>query len=419
MNKTVKIIVGVVVLAILAIFLVSIKPYKEKKALESNIAGKELYLNKEFELAKVQFEKAINYNDELIDAYLNLSKTELALQEHTKALETATIVLNAEPDNAEALTISGQVKLKQEVLDDALNFFNKAIDSDSTMATAYYYRGVVHANNGNLDASLADYKKAQELDELNIEYYNSSLTVRTQLEDYSGIISDYNKLLELDPTNTEAFYMRGYYKLNLDDFEGAIADFEKAIQLDSKLGKAYYYKGLAMAKTGKLSDAATNFNSAAKNGFKLDEAYYNEALSYLQSNQPKKAKIALNNSLKANPNGEKSMDALNNLGVSELMSGNFTKAVEVYTSILTKTPNNTDALFNRAAAYSELKKTNEAIIDLNQCIELNRKDANVYYLRGALLIGLNKFDDGCKDITVAIELGHPKANEIQEMYCNF
>ncbi len=168
---------------------------------------------------------------------------------------------------------------------------------------------------------------------------NSGFTCITNSNNSNIGTSRLNRIINFK----KAFYQRGYFKLNLDDYAGAIADFDNALKLDKKMGKAFYYRGLANAKSGNLSESANGFFESANLGYKSHESYFNAGLAYLQLKKTTEARRALENCIKANSNGPKTMDARINLGALELMNSNFDKAIKIYTDILKSYSKNTVA----------------------------------------------------------------------------
>lgn len=413
-----KSLVLIIFLAILlTAALLSIRPLKKQVANKHLQEGIALYDSNDFQQAVISFKKSIDLNGTAIGVYINLAKAQRNAGLNEDAFTTAKLAILIDANNPEPYSICGEVKIIEQNYDEAIEFLNQAIELDSLLSSAYYYRGVAKANLGRLTESLEDYKKAQQLDKDNLNYYKSSLVVRSTLEDYSGIIADYNKLLELDPSNTEAFYQRGYFKLNLDDFEGALADFNSVLKLDNTIGKAHYYKGLVLAQTGRLEEAASFFNQAAKFEFKINDSYFNEGLAWMQVNQLEKSKIALSNSIKAKPDGPNAEQALLNMGVIALMQAKTKEAVKTFTQIILGNPKMETALFNRALAYGELKEYGLAINDLDACMGLGYKTSDVYFARGVQYIAINNYPMGCNDMQKALELNHPKAKEMINIYC--
>jgi len=417
MRKKILFISAIIIIITIVLFVIS-KPISNKLANQRLERGITYYSDEEYSMAALKFEKAIKLNKKLVEAYVNLAKTYLQLSKDDDAFNIAGNLLEIEPDNSEAYAICGQVKINKEDYPQAIDFFDKAIVLDTNIASAYYYRGVAKANLGDLTAALSDYKIAQKKDAENAWYYESSVLIYTKLEDYSSVIKDYNKILELDKSNVEAFYQRGYFKLNINDFNGAISDFNSAIKINNKLGKAFYYRGLAKAKSRMYKEAINDFKESTRLKYKEHEAFFNEGLAWLQLKSLKEAKTALNSCLKINPSGIKSNDALLNSGVIELMNGNYNSAIKYFDKLITETDVNANALFNRAICLGELKRNKEALDDLNKCIELGLKTAEVYFARGVQNIATHSYEKGCNDLKIAANNGHLEARRIMKMYCN-
>ena len=79
---------------------------------------------------------------------------------------------------------------------------------------------------------------------------------------------------------------------------------------------------------------------------------------------------------------------------------------------------------NKAEEYydSGIEKANSgdyqgAIKDYDKAIEINPKDAEAYYNRGAAKLGLGQKDSGCLDLYKARELGHSGAYQTIKEHC--
>jgi len=55
--------------------------------------------------------------------------------------------------------------------------------------------------------------------------------------------------------------------------------------------------------------------------------------------------------------------------------------------------------------------------DFNECIKINNNYALPFYQRGLLRIGLGQQDTGCKDLSIAGELGLKEAYDAINKYC--
>lgn len=93
----------------------------------------------------------------------------------------------------------------QEILGEALQAANKAIELDPAMPSSYYNRGLIKA----------------------------------QLKDLNGAMSDYNKTLELDANDSQALRHRGLLFAELGNVNSACTDLKRAESMGD--GKATFY----------------------------------------------------------------------------------------------------------------------------------------------------------------------------------
>jgi len=75
-------------------------------------------------------------------------------------------------------------------------------------------------------------------------------------------------------------------------------------------------------------------------------------------------------------------------GTEQFKQKNFDKAVEFYTQAITENPSDHTIYGNRSAAFTNLKKYQEALDDGNKCIELKADWGKGYQRKGNALHGL-------------------------------
>jgi tetratricopeptide (TPR) repeat protein len=91
--------------------------------------GQDLSSSGNFKAALLIFDKAIQKNPFLKDAYIQMGLCHENLNQHDAAIHVYTKLLNLYPDNTAAYYYSGICKYKQEKFNEAIAFFNRAIDS--------------------------------------------------------------------------------------------------------------------------------------------------------------------------------------------------------------------------------------------------------------------------------------------------
>lgn len=106
--------------------------------------------------------------------------------------------------------------------------YNKAIEINPSLSTAYYSRGCL-------------------MDELNL---------------FNSAIADYTKAIELDPTLSSAYNNRGAVYLDMGQYKKALLDFDAAIELNPKYKHVYINKAMGLMGLNRRDQALENAKKA-------------------------------------------------------------------------------------------------------------------------------------------------------------
>lgn len=162
--------------------------------------------------------------------------------------------IQLDPKLASAYDNRGFAKAAKRDWDGAIADYDRAIGLDPKLAHAYLDRAFARKAKGDSQGANADYKRTAELDsifahagETPAQYYNNSGCAKDALSDWDGAIVDCNRAIELDPHLATAYDYRGFAKAAKHDWDGAISDYNRAIGLDQKLPHAYANRGFAKA----------------------------------------------------------------------------------------------------------------------------------------------------------------------------
>ena len=123
---------------------------------------------------------------------------------------------------AKLLTLQGVNALQDQKLDDALGFFQRAIEQGPELPTGYYYLGLTRERKGDAGQALTAFEKA----------------------------------LELKPDYAQAHSSLGLLYWRQNDQRRALEEFRQAVMSDPDLAEAHYNLGLALAQSGSLDEAA-------------------------------------------------------------------------------------------------------------------------------------------------------------------
>lgn len=194
--------------------------------------------------------------------FLKHGKSLFEKNDYLGAMEKFERAIELDPNLAEAYYFRGRVQLNH---DKAEADFTKAIELKPDYPEAYFRRGLGNDLNNKRAAAIRDYNKAIELNPKFIDAYMTRAVL--YLLDNKGhlAIADYTKVLELKPDG-ESYYVRGNSYLEIGEYSKAITDLTKSIQLDPTYYWSYKQRAKAYRKLKKLRLAQADERKAAEIG---------------------------------------------------------------------------------------------------------------------------------------------------------
>ena len=196
------------------------------------------------------------------DDYLKRGKELFEKKNYLQALENFEKAIELNPSLAEAYYFRGRVQLDDKKADAD---FTTAIELRPNYPEAYFRRGLKNDLNNDRAAAMRDYNKALELNPKFIEAYMTRAVL--YLLDNKGAlaIADYTKVLELKPDG-ESYYVRGNSYLEIGEYSKAVADLTRSIQLDQTYYWSYKQRAKAYRKLKRFRLAEADERKAAEIG---------------------------------------------------------------------------------------------------------------------------------------------------------
>lgn len=209
----------------------------------------------------------------------------------------------------------------------ALPLFEKAIDTDSDYAEAWYQTSYVNGMLGRHNEALRASRQVIRLRPDWPEPHVNMGHAYSRLGQFQDAINSYKQALRLDPYNADVQYAMGvtYGKWNKADDE--ILAYRKAINLRPDHAGAYERLGLAYFRAGKFKEAASAFDQLRmlKPGEAKASNYLGEA--YLKLNKVEEGIEAFKQATRLKPDFAA---AYYNLALGYLASGDRESALVQY-----------------------------------------------------------------------------------------
>lgn len=196
---------------------------------------------------------ATSFAQQTADEYLKRGKELFEKKDYLQALENFDKAVELNPTLAEAYYFRARVQLDDRK---AEADFNKAIELNPAYPEAYFRRGLMKDLSGDSAAALRDYNRAIELNPKFVDAYMTRAVL--YLLDNKGAlaIADYTRVIELKPDGT-SYYVRGNSYLEIGEYQKAVTDLTRSIKLDPTYFWSYKQRAKAyrMLKRFRLAEA--------------------------------------------------------------------------------------------------------------------------------------------------------------------
>ena len=218
------------------------------------------------------------------------------------------------------------ISLDMDGIDDALNYFQKAIELDPEFALAYAGKGDAYLNASaygilRVDKAMMEARKAAKKSIMmdSKQPYGHDVLAYVHLFydwDWEAAKSEYEKAIELG-FNDPDYFITWYEALLFENYDKAIHDSKIILKRDPLSIEAHWQLGLCYYLGRKYNEAITSFQNALELNPEYSEAYRGIGASYFQLKMYAQSLSALEKALQLTQSrGPAVMDLLAVLGAS-------------------------------------------------------------------------------------------------------
>ena len=179
-----------------------------------------------------------------IEDYSQARKINPHLSE-TEKLEKQKIIFNINDNshNSDDFTVDdNQDNLERENHQRAIEVFTQVIEISPDDAVGYKKRGNARCDLGDYLAAIEDFTKAIQINPCDGDAYFYRGNAFYELGDKPEAIEDYTQAIKINENDADAYINRGNLRDELGDIQGAMADFHIAADLYQKAGNVQEHK---------------------------------------------------------------------------------------------------------------------------------------------------------------------------------
>lgn len=410
------------------------------------IRGRILQCDGRFTEAIETCTRAIDLGNEQPSVYLARAISYAATDQPTLAASDCEVVLASEPDNIDAIQLQGKLKLQTGDLDAAMEAFHRASHLAPEWAEPREHLSLVHRIKENPQAAVEEQTVVIECHPRQASHYVNRAFAFTQLGDFHAASSDYDRAIELDPENEKIYFLRGIFRMNRQQHELSLADFERVLALSGDDENARANRASVLLQLRRYQGAIDDYTRLIAQHTENLYAYIGRAIAFASMGKTDRAQEDVQRFAELAPEyaGQCQLDiqianilrlvcmegynaalkAANEIVVEspELSIGyrmrgyvhwereEYVEAYDDYTMVIQMDGPAADCLSSRGQIQAELGEWEQALVDLNQSVELARQSGQTltlaYALNGRSLAfaGLDREEDSQRDFTESVGL---------------
>jgi tetratricopeptide (TPR) repeat protein len=219
----------------------------------------------------------------LIAACLLLSWRQTSYWQDTATLFTH--ALNATDDNFVAYSVLGRYEERKGRLEEALHYYNQALEIAPWYEYAKIHQGIILMNQGRLDAAVFKYNEAILQNPTSVTGHINLGIVMALQGRTADAIRNFKIALDFDPLSAAAHYNLGMELVKTGKMEEAIQHYILALKIDPGDVTCHNNLGIALAELGRLDEAISHFSKALNLKPDFFDAYNNMQLALKKRTQ--------------------------------------------------------------------------------------------------------------------------------------
>lgn len=226
-----------------------------------------------------------------------------------RALSAVRQINTRENESLETLLLTGELYFLKKDYDNAIRFFNRALQLARFESRAYYWKGRIAAVRFDSTNALQNYRFALRLRPDYVEVYNSLSELYFRYEMYNTSIKFANRGLQYQPNHDLLNFNKAEaYRMKLYADDSAKVFYEKAYLANPRLYQASYRLGRYAFDKAFYKESLTYFESALKHNPDYAYAWFYIGLIYQGQYKYEKSLEAYDKCIKLDPKNLEARD---------------------------------------------------------------------------------------------------------------
>jgi len=320
----------------------------------------------------------------LVDYYFTAAQHAFQLGDLSIALREISRAIEVDPKNIDALIMRATTLFQLGEYDSALTDLTRVVQIYPYSSTIYFIRGRVYFENKSFERSIANYALAIEMEPNQSDFYRWRSLAYLASKDVDGALNDLNIGISLSPNAADLYFLRGSILHENGNYDAAIEDIHRAVELKPNqvdhylfLRRVYRDKGDKQSYLSAIDATSRAITLLPEEGF----LYYLRGRIYFDLQQYDEALSDFNLALRFD---YRDVQLLFQRSQLLMKNGEISAAIEDLTWLIANEPDQPSWFYQRASAYLNLNRNEEALNDIQTCLKYLQSDTRKFDVRIAV-----------------------------------
>lgn len=314
-------------------------------------------------------------------AYMNRAACEWELGDLNAAILDYSKAIALRPNDATGYTERGAARYNLNLHDLAIEDFTRSIEIDPRSAITYNRRALAYMAKNQFAEALSDLNSAEARAPLTSDMRRTKGVALLQLNRTDDAIHQFDAVVAETPGDCVAFEDRGAAYNEENQLDLANRDLSTAVALCPEKEQMWRKRGIVLDRAGSFDAAIADLTEAIRRSPKSVLSYWWRATAYIHAGQVEHAL----NDLVVVQTLDPSLDVDWARAIAQERAGNFEVAVDIYSRLQLRYPQNSDAWVYQVDDLVDLGRYDEAESDLAIAQRMNPTSPNLLYARAQYL----------------------------------
>ena len=326
--------------------------------------------------------------------------------------EVYLVAARLDPQAPEAPYRLGKRALEAKRYDDALRYFEQALERRADLTDARYGQSLVYVAQGQTSQAEAALKRLiQDAPEMAAAHTQlGSLYMRTGR--HQAAADAYRQVTVLQPQEANAYHQWSMALAAQGKTTEAEAQLQQAVRLNPAYAAAHNDLGTLYAERGEMGRAIESFQAAVQADRQSVAAQYNLAMAYGTQGDTARMISALQDTLRLDPQHR---EAHLNLGIGYLQQGEAFAATAQFQTLVKLAPEMADAHYFLAVAAAQMGQREAMQASLQRAVQQDPNHARAHSALASLYFQEKQYDLAWQHGSRAAELGAPVQELLQAL----